>query len=46
MKIQINDFIIGDEEPTFIIAEAGINHNGDFKLAKKLIKSAAEFGAD
>jgi len=31
---------------TFIIAEAGVNHNGDIKLAKKLIKEAAKAGAD
>ncbi len=29
-----------------IIAEAGVNHNGDLKIAKKLIESAAEAGAD
>lgn len=31
---------------TFIIAEAGINHNGDVELAKKLIDVAKETGAD
>lgn len=31
---------------TFIIAEAGVNHNGDMKLAKKLIATAADAGAD
>ncbi len=31
---------------TFIIAEAGVNHNGDIKLAKKLIDVAVEAGAD
>ena len=30
----------------FIIAEIGINHNGDVKLAKKLISSAKKCGAD
>jgi N,N'-diacetyllegionaminate synthase len=29
-----------------IIAEAGVNHNGDLKIAKKLIDAAAEAGAD
>lgn len=29
-----------------IIAEAGVNHNGDFEIAKKLIAAAAEAGAD
>jgi sialic acid synthase SpsE len=27
---------------TYIIAEAGVNHNGDYKLAKKLISKAAQ----
>lgn len=30
----------------FIIAEAGVNHNGDISLAKKLIDAASEAGAD
>ena len=30
----------------FLIAEIGINHNGDLNLAKKLITSAAEAGFD
>ena len=29
-----------------IIAEAGVNHNGDFELAKRLIAAAAAAGAD
>ena len=33
-------------DKTLIIAEAGVNHNGDLSLAKKLIKSAAQAGAD
>ena len=31
---------------TLIIAEAGVNHNGDMSLAKKLVDTAAESGAD
>ena len=31
---------------TLIIAEAGVNHNGDIDMAKKLIDVAAEAGAD
>ncbi|CEP68878.1 N-acetylneuraminate synthase [Moorella glycerini] len=30
----------------FIIAEAGVNHNGDLQLARKLVDAAAEAGAD
>ena len=33
-------------EPAFIVAEIGINHNGDTELAKKLIDVAVEAGAD
>jgi N,N'-diacetyllegionaminate synthase len=31
---------------TLIIAEAGVNHNGDLNLAKQLINAAADAGAD
>lgn len=34
------------KKPTLIIAEAGVNHNGDIALAKQLIDRAAEAGAD
>ena len=34
------------KDKTFIIAEAGVNHNGDLKIAKKLIDAAANAGAD
>ena len=33
-------------EKVIIIAEAGVNHNGDLKLAKKLVDLAADSGAD
>jgi N-acetylneuraminate synthase len=33
-------------EPTYIIAEAGVNHNGSIEIAKKLINVAADAGAD
>ncbi|OAS14514.1 N-acetylneuraminate synthase [Paenibacillus oryzisoli] len=33
-------------ERTFIVAEAGVNHNGDIELAKRLIEVAADCGAD
>jgi N,N'-diacetyllegionaminate synthase len=35
-----------DENKVIIIAEAGVNHNGNFELAKKLIKEAKKAGAD
>lgn len=36
-KIRIGERYIGDEEPVLIIAEAGVNHNGDVGLAKRLV---------
>jgi len=44
--IQVGDKRIGEGEPVFIIAEAGVNHNGDVELAKRLIDVAVEAGAD
>ena len=45
-EINISKYKIGDNQPVFIIAEVGVNHNGDLKLAKKLIIEAARCGAD
>jgi N-acetylneuraminate synthase len=40
--IQIGNAPIGPDQPTYIIAEIGINHNGDVGLAKQLVDAAAE----
>ena len=45
-KIKIKDKFVGEGESCFIIAEAGVNHNGDIRLAKKLIDVAKKAGAD
>lgn len=46
-RIKITDQkYIGENEPCFIIAEAGINHNGDINIAKKMIDVAKECGVD
>jgi sialic acid synthase SpsE len=37
---------IGPGHPCFVIAEAGINHNGDERLAADLVVAAADAGAD
>lgn len=37
---------IGENYPIYFIAEAGLNHNGDIKIAKKMIEYAAECNAD
>lgn len=44
--IKIGTHQIGEGFPCFIIAEAGVNHNGDLKTAKRLIEAAAQSGAD
>ncbi len=33
-------------QPPFVIAEAGVNHEGDMNIARRLIDEAAEAGAD
>lgn len=45
-KIKIGNRLIGEGEPCFIIAEAGINHNGDIRIAKKMIDAVKNSGAD
>lgn len=45
-KVRIGNRLIGEGEQCFIIAEAGVNHNGEIKLAKKLIEVAKNAGAD
>ena len=45
-EIKIGERSIGNGEKVFIIAEAGVNHNGDLALAKRLIDAAKEAGAD
>jgi len=42
--LKIGNTKIGKGTPTFIIAEIGINHNGDIKIAKKMIQAAKEAG--
>ena len=38
--------LLGQGQPAFIVAEVGFNHNGDVELAKRMIESAAENGAN
>lgn len=46
MQIKIGKRDVGDGQPCFIIAEAGVNHNGDIENAKKLIDIAKDSKAD
>lgn len=45
-QVMIDNEFVGDVFNTFIVAEAGINHNGDIALAKELIVQAKEAGAN
>jgi sialic acid synthase SpsE/sugar phosphate isomerase/epimerase len=45
-KIRIGERLVGDGNPTFIIAEIGVNHNGILELAFQLIDAAVHAGAD
>jgi N-acetylneuraminate synthase len=44
--VRIADRPVGDRHPTYIVAEIGINHNGDVEIAKQLIDAAMAAGAD
>ena len=45
-EIKIGEHMIGDGHPTYVVAEIGINHNGDIEIAKKLIEAAKRYGVD
>ncbi len=45
-RFRICNKLVGEGKPCFIIAEAGVNHNGDINLAKKLIDVAIDAGVD
>jgi N-acetylneuraminate synthase len=44
--VKIGSRRVGPGEPAFIVAEIGINHNGDIRLAKKMIEAAAAAGCE
>lgn len=45
-EIKFGDRIVGDGHPTYVVAEIGINHNGDVETAKRLIDAALLAGID
>jgi N-acetylneuraminate synthase len=45
-EIKIGNKLVGDRHPTYVIAEIGINHNGDVGIAKQMINAAVHAGAD
>jgi sialic acid synthase SpsE len=46
MKIQIGQRAIGENEPTYFIADVAANHDGNLERAKRLIRLAKQAGAD
>ncbi|PYB77106.1 N-acetylneuraminate synthase family protein [Rhizobium wuzhouense] len=45
-EMRIGDFVIADDQPAFIIAEIGNNHNGSLELAYRMVDEAIGTGAD
>jgi N-acetylneuraminate synthase len=45
-EVKIGKRRVGDGHPVFVIAEIGINHNGDINIAKQMIDAAVHAGAD
>ena len=45
-SVRIGNREVGEGQPCYLIAEIGINHNGDIELAKKLIDKAVQYGFD
>lgn len=45
-NIRIGKIVLSQKSPACFIAEVGVNHNGDFEVAKKLIDAAKYAGAD
>jgi N-acetylneuraminate synthase/N,N'-diacetyllegionaminate synthase len=44
--VRIGARLVGEGQPVFVIAEAGVNHNGDLDTALRLVDAAADAGAD
>ena len=44
--VKLGKYKVGDNFPTYIIAEAGLNHNGSIEIAKKLIDEAKKAGCN
>ena len=44
--IKLGTRTVGDGQPAYVIAEIGINHNGDLEVAKRMVDAAAHAGAD
>jgi N-acetylneuraminate synthase len=45
-EMKIGSRMVGDGHPVYVIAEIGINHNGDVEIAKQMIDAAVHAGVD
>jgi len=45
-SVKVGSKLVSENSPTYMIAEIGINHNGDLEIAKKLIDEAVKAGFD
>lgn len=45
-SVSVGNRVIGKSQPVFVVAEIGINHNGDIEIAKALIDVATDAGCD
>ncbi len=45
-EVKIGNRWIGDGHPAYVVAEIGINHNGDLDIAKELVQAAKHAGVD
>jgi N-acetylneuraminate synthase len=45
-EVRVGEKIVGEGHPSYIIAEIGINHNGNIDLARRLISVAVAAGCD
>lgn len=46
VRVRIGNRLVGEDQPVYVIAEIGINHNGSLELTKRLIDGAAFSGCD
>lgn len=44
--VRFKNRVVGQNHPCFVVAEAGVNHNGDIELAKRLVDAAVDARAD
>lgn len=45
-EVGIGNKLVGDGHPAYVVAEIGINHNGDLEIAKRMIEAAVHAGVD